>query len=172
MRFLFSALAFIPLFLFGQGRFPDMNGETTDGKEVHLPQTGNGTWTIVAVACGKKAQPLLEEWFAPAYNRMVVKNGIFAASYNAELYLVPVFTGLDKAAYGASMNNLRRNVDADIARRVVFFKGDAAALLQALGIKDRDIPYFFTVDPSGNIVHRESGKFDVDKLDALEEPML
>ena len=49
---------------------------------------------------------------------------------------------------------------------------DAGALLHALGITDRNIPYFFTVDPAGKIVHRESGKFEVDKLDALEEPML
>ncbi len=172
MRVLFSAFAIVPVLLFAQGRFPEVTGETADGAEVHLPAPENGAWTIVAVACGKKAQPLVEEWFAPAYNRFVVKNGLFAASYDAELYLVPVFTGADKAAYGPSMNALRKNVDADIVRRVLFFNGDADALLQALGITDRNIPYFFTVDPAGKIVHRESGKFDVDKLDALEEPML
>ena len=169
-----STLVFFafPAVLFAQAQFPALNGETTDGTEVRLPANPNGSWTIVAVASGKKAQTLLEEWFAPAYNRFVMKSGLFAASYNAELYLVPVFTGLDKAAYGPSMNALRRNVDADVARRVVFFNGDADALLQALDIKDKDVPYFFTVDPTGTIVHRESGKFDVDKLDALEEPML
>lgn len=172
MRILLSVLVIIPAVLFGQARFPELSGETTDGTVVHLPNSTSGTWTVVAVVSGKKAQALLEEWFAPAYNRFIVKSGLFAASYKAELYLVPVFTGLDKAAYGPSMNALRKNVDADIARRVLFFKGDDDVLLKALAITDKDIPYFFTVDPSGKIVHRESGKFDVDKLDALEEPML
>lgn len=172
MRLLFSTFVLIPVLLFAQAPFPDLTGETADGAKVHLPPAGNKAWTIVAVACGKKAQPLLEEWFEPAYNRFVMKSGLFAGSYDAELYLVPVFTGLDKAAYGSSMNALRKNVDADIASHVLFSKDGSDAFLQALGIKDRDIPYFFTLDPAGRIVHRESGKFDVDKLDALEEPML
>lgn len=172
MRTLFTAFAFIPLLLLAQVSFPDITGETADGAKVHLPAVGNSTWTIVAVACGKKAQPLLEEWFEPAYNRFVMKSGLFAGSYDAELYLVPVFTGLDMAAYGPSMKALRKSVDADVAGHVLFFKGDDDAFLQALGIQDRNIPYFFTVDPTGKIVRRESGKFDVDKLDALEEPML
>ena len=172
MRILISALLLAPLLLAAQTGFPAIAGETTNGTDITLPVKSDGTWTIVAIACGKKAQPMLEEWFAPAYNRFVVKSGLFAASYDAELYLVPIFTGLDKAAYGPSMNTLRKNVDADIAERVLFFKGDADAVLETLGIKDTNIPYFFTVDPQGRIVHRESGTFDVDKLDALEEPML
>lgn len=172
MRLLFLAFALFPALLPAQSRLPDISGETVDGTVVHLPGAANGAWTVVAVVSGKKAQALVEEWFAPAYNRFIVKSGLFAASYDAELYLVPVFTGKDKAAFGPSMNALRKNVDADIARRVVFLKGDYEALLQALGVTDRNIPYFFTVDPAGQVVHRESGKFDVDKLDALEEPML
>lgn len=171
-RSLLIALLSIPAILPAQTPFPELKGETVDGDMVDLPVQDGRTWTIVAVACGKKAQPMLEEWFAPAYNRFVMKSGLFADSYKADLYLVPIFTGMDKTAYGASMNALRKNVDADIARRVLFFKGDADPLLQALGIRNGNIPYFFTVDPKGNIVHRESGKFDVDKLDALEEPML
>lgn len=172
MRILSFLLLFAPAWLWAQAPFPAIAGETTEGKSVQLPAEAQGSWMIVAVACGKKAQPMLEEWFAPAYNRFIVKSGLFAASYTAELYLVPVFTGLDKAAYGSSMAALRKNVDADIASHVLFYKGESDAVLQALGIKDKDVPYFFTVDPQGRIVHRESGKFDVDKLDALEEPML
>ena len=172
MRILLTVLLLAPAILLAQTGFPSITGETTNGTEITLPVKSNESWTIVAIACGKKAQPMLEEWFAPAYNRFVVKSGLFAASYDAELYLVPIFTGLDKAAYGPSMNALRKNVDADIAERVLFFKGDADAVLEALDIKDKNIPYFFTVDPQGRVVHRESGSFDVDKLDALEEPML
>ncbi|MCO5273711.1 MAG: hypothetical protein M9900_02175 [Flavobacteriales bacterium] len=160
----------MPVILAAQATFPPLEGETVQGNSVRLPT--NGSWSIMAVVVGKKAQPALEEWFAPAYNRFVMKSGLFASSYSVNLYLVPVFTGLDKAAYGPSMNTLKKRVDADLAKQVVFFKGDADVVLQALGIRDRNIPYFFTVDPQGNIVHRESGKFSVEKLDALEAPLL
>ena len=171
-RMLAVALLAAPIASSAQTPFPALQGETPSGTVKQLPASGNGAWAIYAVACGKKAQPMLEEWFAPAYNRFVMKSGLFAASYTADLYLIPIFTGLDKAAYGPSMAALRKEVDEDIAAHVVFFKGDADQVIQALGIKDRNIPYFFTVDPQGNIVHRESGTFTVDKLDALEEPML
>ncbi|MBS1547413.1 MAG: hypothetical protein JST38_18535 [Bacteroidetes bacterium] len=170
LRNLFLPALLVPFMLSAQATFPPLEGENALGKTIHLPTRGE--WSIMAVVAGKKAQPLLEEWFAPAYNRFVMKSGLFASSYNVNLYLVPVFTGLDKAAYGPSMNALKKKVDADLAKQVVFFKGDEGPLMDALGIKDKGIPYFFTVDPQGKIVQRESGKFSVEKLDALEAPLL
>lgn len=170
LRSLFLSALVFPALLSAQAGFPSLEGENTSGNGVHVPS--HGRWNIVAVVAGKKAEPLLEDWFAPAYNRFIMKSGLFASSYTVDLFLVPVFTGLDKAAYGPSMNSLKKKVDADLAQQVVFYKGDAALVLDALGIKDKGIPYFFTVDPQGNIVHRESGSFSVEKLDALEAPML
>ncbi|MBS1570736.1 MAG: hypothetical protein JST45_15005 [Bacteroidetes bacterium] len=169
-RCFFPLALVLPFSLSAQALFPALEGENVQGGQVRLPAGGN--WSIVAVIAGKKAQPELEKWFAPAYNRFVMKSGLFASSYDVELYLVPVFTGLNKAAYGPSMNALKKQVDADLAKQVVFFKGDEGPLMDALGIKDTSIPYFFTVDPAGKIAHRESGKFSVEKLDALEAPML
>jgi hypothetical protein len=169
--FLLVPLLGASLQLIAQGQFPHVEGENVQGQQVHLPLQGK-SWTLIAVVASKKAQPDLEEWFTPAYNRFVMKSGLFASSYAVELFLVPVFTGMDKVAYGSSMAQLKKRVDADIAKQVVFFKGDAGDLLEALGIRDKGVPYFFTVDPEGRIVHRESGKFSVEKLDALEAPML
>jgi len=155
-----------------QSVFPTLEGETTDGTTITLPLRDTQGFSVVAVALGKKAEPLLERWYAPAYNRFVAKNGLFAGSYEVELFLVPVFTGLNRSAYGPTMNRLRKEVDPEIARRVVFFKGDAGPLVDALGMKDKDIPYFFVLDPQGRIIGRASGDFSVDRLDALEAPML
>ena len=155
-----------------QAVFPALQGENTDGEVVVLPDASATGYTIVALAYGKKAEPLLEDWYAPAYSRFVAKNGLFAASYDAALYLVPIFTGVNKAAYAGSMNRLRKEADPDIARRVVFFKGDAKELIDALGMTNKDIPYFFVLDNTGHVVARGSGTYSVDKLDALEAPML
>lgn len=158
--------------LHAQGVFPAMEGSTVAGEMIRLPKKDGTGYTIVAMAYGKKAEPLLEEWYRPAFNRFVAKNGLFAGSYEVELYLVPLFTGLDKAAYGPSMERLRKEADPEVARRVVFFQGDAKALIQALGMSNKDIPWFFVLDAEGRILQRVSGAFSVDRLEALEAPLL
>lgn len=157
--------------LSAQGMCPAINGERTEGTTVELPAASKGRFAIIAIAAGRKAEPVLEEWYEPAYLRFVAKQGLFAGSYDADLWLVPVFTGLNKAAFGPSVKRLKEQADPEVARRVVFVNNDAEALLDALGIKDRDEPLFLVVDPSGHIIHSEKGAFTVEKLDALEEAM-
>lgn len=155
--------------LSAQTTFPTLKGETTDGRTVELPAASSGHFALIAIAAGKKAEPLLQDWYGAAYHRFVAKQGLFAADKNVDLWLVPVFTGLNKAAFGPTMKRLREGTDPEVAARVVFVKDEAAALLDALGIKDRDVPVFLVVDPQGRILHREQGGFTVDKLDALDE---
>ncbi len=155
-----------------QATFPDMVGETTEGTTVTLPDHSKPGYTIVALAYGKKAEPLLERWYGPAYSRFIAKNGLFAATYQAELYLVPIFVGLNRSAYSGSMNKLRKEVDPEIARRVLFVKDDPRDLIKALGMTNKDIPYFFVLDQNGKILRRISGAYSVDQLDELEAPML
>ena len=116
----------------GQRTFPKLQGETTDGATVTLPAPTADGFTVVAVAYGKKAEPLLEKWYAPAYARFVAKHGLFAGSYHAEFYLVPIFLGLNKSAYAPTMAKLRKEVDPEIARRVLFVKDDARVLVEEL----------------------------------------
>lgn len=158
--------------LHAQPAFPALEGETVDGTTVSLPLQGRKGYTIMALAYGKKAEPLLEKWYAPAYARFVDKHGLFAGSYEAELFLVPVFVGLNKSAYGSTMAKLRREVDPDIARRVLFVKDDARGLIDRLGMTDKDVPYFFVLDKEGRILKRLSGAYTVDRLEELEAPML
>lgn len=158
--------------LLAQDTFPQLIGETTEGTAVHLPDRSGSAFTIVALAYGKKAEPLLERWYGPAYSRFIAKNGLFASTYDVELYLVPIFVGLNRAAYGTNMNRLRKEVDPEIARRVLFVKDDPKELVRTLGMTNKDIPYFFVLDPDGKILYRTSGAYSVEQLDALEEPML
>lgn len=155
----------------GQSPCPSIKGETTDGATTWLPEASQGKYAIIAIAAGRKAQPVLQEWYEPAYLRFVAKQGLFAGEHEADLWLVPVFTGLNKAAFGPSIKRLKEAADPDVARRVVFVKEDSGALIDALGIKDRESPVFLVIDPQGRIVHREQGAYTVDKLDALEQAM-
>jgi hypothetical protein len=146
-------------------------GENTEGHSVELPKASAGRYCLVAIGASKKAEPALQEWYEPAYLRFIAKQGLMVSDHEVDLWLVPIFTGLNKAGFGPSMKRLKEEADPEVAARVVFVKDDAAALLQALGIKDRDVPYFLLFDAQGKLVHREQGAYSVEKLDALEEAM-
>lgn len=154
-----------------QQAFPTVSGERSDGTVVELPKDAAGRYAIICLAYGQKAGPLLEEWYGPAYLRFVAKHGLFASDIDADVYFVPLFVGLNKAGYGPTMKKLREAGDPDVAKRVVFLKGDHDGLRGTLGMKDKEAPYVFVVDPQGRIVHRTQGAFSDEKLDAIEEAL-
>lgn len=156
----------------GQDRFPTMHGERADGSTLELPGSPDTPFIVIGLAYGQKAQPALEDWYEPAYLRFVAKHGLFANAYQTEVYFVPLFTGANKAAYAPSLKRFRQSAEPEVADRVVFVKDDADELRQALGLKDKDIPYFFVVDREGRIVHRASGDFTDEKLEEIEEVLL
>lgn len=152
--------------------FPSLTGETASGTKVTLPATGSGRYMVIGLAMGRKAEPLLEDWFEPAYLRFVAKHGLFASAYQADVCFVPLFTGLDKAAYEPTMKKFRKSATPEVVDRVVFTKADGSAVQEALGIRDKDIPWFFVVDPQGRVIHTTSGKYTDAKLKAIEDILL
>lgn len=153
-------------------RFPDLEGETAEGTRITLPTEGGAAWTLVGIAYSKKAEPALEEWYEPAYLRFVAKHGLFAGSYDVDLYFVPLFVGVNKAAYEPSMKKFRKSASPEIVDHVLFSKADLAPLQEALDMQGRDTPYFFLLDRSGQVVYRTEGAFSEDKLEAIEELLL
>ncbi|MBK9175924.1 MAG: hypothetical protein IPM46_06205 [Flavobacteriales bacterium] len=173
MRFLLITLA---LATFGasvaQERFPSLTGEFADGRSIELPGSLKTPFTVIGLAFGQKAQADLEGWYEPAYLRFVAKHGLFASAYEAEVYFIPLFTGLNKAAYEPSMKKFRKSATSELLDHVVFAKAELDELKEALRLKDKDVPYFFVIDQEGRIVHRTQGPFTDDKLDAIEEILL
>lgn len=153
-------------------RFPSLSGETATGRSVELPATGSGGFTIVGMAYSKKAGPQLEEWYEPAYLRFVAKHGLFASAYEADLYFVPLFVGANKAAYEPSLKKFRKSASPEIVDHVVFCRENGEALIDALEMKEKDVPYFFILDEQGTIVYRTQGAFTEAKLEAMEAVLL
>ncbi|MCB0765270.1 MAG: hypothetical protein KDB84_11225, partial [Flavobacteriales bacterium] len=144
--------------LMGQ-TFPHLAGETANGAAVDLPNATAKAYTVIGIAYSKKASPLLEEWYEPAYLRFVAKHGLFAGAYDADVYFVPLFVGLNKAAYDPSLKRFRKSASPEIVAHVVFSKDDLDPLKETLEMEDSDIPYFFVLDANGVIVHRTRGAF-------------
>lgn len=172
MRSLLTAAALTVAFtLQAQSTFPSLSGETAAGASITLPTKGK-PWTVIGLAYSQKASPLLEEWYEPAYLRFIAKHGLMAGSYEADVFFVPLFVGVNKAAYEGSLNKFRKSADPEIVDHVLFSKADIEPFKEALGLNDKDIPYFFVLDGEGRIVHREQGAFTDEKLENIEEVLL
>jgi hypothetical protein len=152
--------------------FPKLKGETVTGTTIELPRTGGAKWTLVGIAFGQKAQPALEDWYEPAYLRFVAKHGLFAGEYDVDVYFVPLFVGVNKAAYEPSMKKFRKSASPEVLDLVLFSKEDPDPLKEALDMSDKDTPYFFLVDAAGKVVHRTRGAFTDEKLEAFEDYLM
>lgn len=175
MRTLMPLVAFLFLVLSAHAQvknFPPLFGETAQGASIELPNPGGAKWTLIGIAYSQKASPVLEEWYEPAYLRFVAKHGLFAGEYDVDVYFVPLFTGLNKAAYEPSMKKFRKSASPEIIDHVLFSKADLDPLKSALEMNDKDTPYFFLVDRSGRIVYRTEGRFSDDKLEAIEDLLM
>lgn len=149
--------------------FPELAGETPTAKQIKLPKDAKGKYTILCLAYDRSANDALTQWMEPAYLRFVAKHGLFAADHDVNIWFVPMFTGMDKAAYGPVMKKFQKSEDPEVLDHVLFFKGDIDLYVRELSMSDKSLPYIFVLDDQGRIVHSTSGAFSDDKLDALEE---
>jgi len=88
------------------------------------------------------------------------------------VYFVPLFAGVNKAAYEPSLKKFRKSASPDIVEHVVFSKVDLDPLKETLGMSEKDIPYFFLIDASGKVVYRTQGAFTDAKLEAIEDLLM
>lgn len=169
---LLTALVLASLLARSQQVFPTLSGETLDGRVLSLPATGGQGYTLVILAYGKGAQKDLEDWYEPAYLRFIAKHGLMASAYTCDVWFVPVFVGVNKAAYEPTIKKLRKTAEPDMADHLLFFRGEFDTIQQQLRLSRNDQPYFFVLDGTGHIVQRTEGAYSDDKLDAIEEAML
>lgn len=152
--------------------FPRLEGETLKGDRVSLPATGGAPHTLIALAYGQKAGPVLEEWFEPLYLRFVAKHGLFAQAMQVDVHFVPLFVGANKAAYEPTLKKFRKSAAPELLDRILFVRTELEAVQEPLGLKDKDVPYFFIINRNGTIVHRSQGAYTDAKLEAMEEVLM
>lgn len=151
--------------------FPAMTAETVDDKEVELPASTAGKYTLIGLAYSKKSEAELNSWFQPVFSKFIQKtNGLFSGfAYDVNVYFVPMFTGVNSAATGTAKRKAAKNIDPQLLPYVLFYKGELKSYKEALDFEKKDIPYFFVLDPQGKIVYATSGKYSEAKMEAIEE---
>lgn len=153
--------------------FPAMTAETVENKEVELPASVLGKYTLIGLAYSKKSESELNSWFQPVFTKFIQKtNGLFSGfSYDVNVYFVPMFTGINAAATGTAKRKAAKNIDPQLLPYVLFYKGELKSYKAALDFEKKDIPYFFVLDPEGKIIYATSGKYSEAKMDAIEETL-
>jgi len=150
--------------------FPTLVAENLENKKITLPKDGKGKFTLIGLAYSQKAQDELQTWFSPVYNTFIAKpeKGLFNESYDINVYLVPMFTGVNEAASGQAKKKLNAELDKELKPYVLIYKGEITAYKKVLSMNEKDKPYIFLLDEDGKIVYHTSGIYTDEKMDAME----
>lgn len=153
--------------------FPELEGETIQDKEITLPGDTNGKYTLVGMAFSQKSDDELQSWFKPVYSRFLQSSGnagLFSDfAYDVNVYFVPMFSGVKKAAAGAAKKQALKKVDPELHPHILFYVGEISSYREALQLKEKDQPYFFVLDKAGKVVYATSGNYTEEKMEEVEE---
>jgi hypothetical protein len=171
---LFIFLFGVSVSLFAQlGKtFPVIEGETVEDQEISIPEDTDGKYTLVGMAFSKKSDDALKSWFKPVHSRFLQDSGnagLFADfAYDVNVYFVPMFSGIKKAAAGTAKRKTLKKVDKELHPHILFYTGEIRSYRDALGLEERDEPYFFVLDKTGKIVYATSGTYSAEKMEEVE----
>ena len=154
-------------------KFPEMDCVHLDGQEhLLLPIAKTEKFTLVGLAFSKKSEEALRTWYKPIYDKFIAKstNKLMAdVPYDLDLFFVPMFTGVNKAAAGTAAKEMKKGVPDEIGGHILIFKGNIKEYKEALNMGNKDVPYFFVIDKSGNVAYATSGAYSLDKMGGIED---
>lgn len=170
-KILITLLTFLGLMLSAQkGKmFPAVNGILLNEKTCSLP-IKNGKFTIVAIAYNRDAEDFLKQWLNPLYDNFMKKekgtsNFDMAELYDVNFIFVPMIAGFKRIA-----EDFKKGTDKEFWPYILDTeKTDIKELQKQLEVKDNRIPYFYVINKEGFIMTSESGKFNEQKMQRLEE---
>lgn len=154
-------LGFLP-----SGRpFPNMQLKTLDGKVKTFPNDLKGKFALIGMAYSIKAQEDLYTWIDPA--------GSLAANplIPVNLYFIPMTGEIKNLSQEKIMNKIKSNLDKSLHPHVLIYQEDPSPYIKSLDMKDKNIPYFFVVDPNGKITYVTSGRYTEAKMDMITDKL-
>lgn len=177
MKKLTLVLSLFLVFLFSfntaKKKFPVMEGEKLDDTQLSLPKDVAGKYSLLVLAYSKKAEDDLKTWEGPLYNKFIAKpkqgNAFAFSTYDINLVFVPMFTGVNQSAEGQAKKKMKEEIDANMQKYFMVFKGNGKELKDQLGMTEKDAPYLFLLDKEGNIVYQTSGAYSQAKMGVIED---
>jgi hypothetical protein len=164
--FIFFTLTFYLGFTQEKKIFPSISGVTLTGKNISIPETTKGKYTLVGLAYSQKTEADLQTWVEPIYTVFIDQSGLF--TYDIHLYFITLITGFDKTASGNIEKRLKKELDSNLLEHIIFYKGESKKYKTELLLKDKEVPYFFILNKEGVIVYSTSGQYADQKMEEIE----
>lgn len=166
--FLFLILSAFSEMLFAQNSFPSVITETIQGETVNVPQAFEGSFVFIGIGTGKKAEDELKTWQVPVYNKFIAKTGLMDNMYDVKVCFLPLFTGAMKMAKNQVVQKLQENNEKLILDNVYVYSGEREPFVN-FGVDDKKQPYFYLLNPKGEVVWEGKGSFRQIYFDRIEE---
>ena len=174
-RIVLFAVVFISHSAIGQDLnkpFPMLEGSTVTDSIIAVPNDTKGKYTVLGLAFSKKSESLLETWLQPSFDNFIApklsKSPFNTFAYDVNIFLVPMFTGVNATAAKTAKKKALKKMDPKLYDFVLFYKGELKKYKSSLGLDKKDLPYFFVIDPKGNLVHAVSGAYSDYKMEEIE----
>lgn len=151
-----------------EGNFPDIQGKSLSGKHIKLPGDSKDKFCLIGFAFSEKAEAALSGWAEPIYNKFIAKTGMMDDLFDVQVYFIPLISD-NKLIQEKVINQFKNNTDQELYPHVLFFEGDSRAMKSSLKIDDKELAHVFLIDPGGKIVYSDSGKFNDQKLEKIDD---
>ena len=146
------------------GMFPELKGETLEGRKVVFPTDLNEEVNILILVFEQKAQSLVNTWADLILGEFEPREGI---SY----YEVPMISTLYYPIAWQIDNWMRDGIPAHLHDNTVTFYGNRSPYFEMLKIEDKESCYLFVVDRQGNIKYRTQGPVSKHNETSFREAM-
>jgi hypothetical protein len=151
--------------------FPEISGTVLDDREVTLPRDTKGRVTLVGIAFSKKSDKLLKEWLNPVYTTFVEPPSVDFLPpdpYDINIYFIGLLKGLAKAANEKVELEMTENIDPKLHQYTMVSTSAFKPIKKELKLGKKDLPYFFILDDSGNILYHTEGQYTERKMKEIK----
>ena len=167
---LFATLIFVSISMISDKSFPTISCTDLHDNPIELPTAIKGKMSIVLLAASKKPEDDLQSWMLPIYNQFIAEqsNSMFATeTYDVNVYFIPVFSGVAKAAANTIKKKLLDGLDPSLQSHVLVYKGSANKLFEDLNLDKKELA-ILVLDEEGKMVKKITGSFSDDKMEEIE----
>jgi ATP synthase subunit 10 len=146
--------------------FPIMSGTNLAGKNISLPLDAHGKYALIGMVRSMKAEQDMISWIEPVY-ASIAGNSMF----QVKMYFIPMTGGIEGVSTETVKRKLKESMDSSLYKYVFLYTGPVQEYVKKLGMKDKDLPYIYVVDPRGKVTYVESGKYTEKKLENITDKL-
>ena len=146
---------------FAADAFPHITGQTFGERAVTIPDAFKGKPTVLVITFTRVAQEQARAW----------TDKIKQKSISVPAYQVLELEDVPRLFRGFVRGSIRKSISKESQGNfILLFEGEDA-LKKAVGFQVSDDAYVLLLDANGNIVWREHGAVDDEKVDVLQKQL-